>query len=242
MHEIHLDVVDSTNAYAKKHYRSFPKDEITCIAAEEQTAGRGRYQRKWTSPRGMGLYVTFYLSLPLNTLHLTALTQVLALSFALCLIKMGLKPLLKWPNDILLKNKKVSGVLCETEFEKECVHLFLGIGINVNLSEVGQIDQPATSLFLETGKMWDKEKVLQELQQQFEKDLKTFQKGGFFPFHKRFEELLAMKGETVRCFDGKKVWTGICHSITEAGYLNLLMPDQTIHPVLSGDIINPSPK
>ncbi len=238
MHEIHLVTVDSTNTYAKEHCKNFPKGKITCITAEMQTAGKGRYQRKWISPKGSGLYTTFYFTLPINTLHLVSLAQLMALSFAKILIQEGLKPEIKWPNDIRLSGKKVSGILCETRFNPEHVEIFLGIGINVNLDQetANQVDQPATSLLIETGKTWDKDKLLKKLQAQFMKDLDTFRKGGFVPFHKQFDQLLALKGKTVRCFDGKKTWVGICHSLTDDGQLNLLLPDKTIHTILSGDI------
>lgn len=238
MHEIHLNAVDSTNTYAKQHSSEFPKGKITCITAEEQTAGRGRYQRKWISPKGEGLYATFYFTLPLNTLHLISLSQMMAYSLASLLQLEGFQPQIKWPNDVRLNGKKVSGILCETQFNKDFVEIFLGVGINVNLDaeNAAQIDQPATSLFLETGKKWDKEAVLKKLQAQFIKDLERFKKGGFTPFHKEFESRLALKGETVRCFDGKKTWVGICHSLTDDGQLNLLLPDKTFHKVLSGDI------
>ncbi|MBX7066348.1 MAG: biotin--[acetyl-CoA-carboxylase] ligase [Parachlamydiales bacterium] len=238
MHEVHLDVVDSTNVYAKKHCKSFPPGKITCVTADEQTAGVGRYQRKWVSPKDVGLYATFYFTLSLNTLHLASLAQLMALSLASVLQKEGLKPEIKWPNDVRLHGKKISGILCETQFHPDHVDIFLGIGINVNLdaASAAKIDQPATSLFIETKKKWDKKEVLKKLQAQFIHDLERFKREGFGPFHKQFDQLLALKGETVRCFDGKKTWVGICHSLTEDGQLNLQLPDHTFHTLLSGDI------
>jgi BirA family biotin operon repressor/biotin-[acetyl-CoA-carboxylase] ligase len=238
MHEIQLEQIDSTNTYAKHHCASFPKDQITCVTAEEQTAGRGRYDRKWISPKGVNIYATFYFRLPVNTLDLVSLSQVMAYSLASLLVKEGLKPKIKWPNDIQLNGKKVSGILAETQFNRDFVEIFLGVGINVNLDaeSAGKIDQPATSLLIETGKKWDKMGFLHKLQKQFTGDLEKFKKEGFAPFYKEFDRWLALKGETVRCFDGKKVWVGICHSLTKDGQLNLLLPDQTMHKVLSGDI------
>jgi len=236
--EIHLDTIDSTNTYAKKQGPSFAPEKITVITAEEQTAGRGRFQRNWISPRGVNLYATFYFHLPLNTLHLISLGQVMAYTFASLLLKEGLHPKIKWPNDILLNGKKLSGVLCETTFHQHYVEIYLGIGINVNmdLESAGPIDQPATSLKIETGRTWDKQALLKKLEKGFAADLQKFEKEGFTPFHSPFENLLAYKGQTVRCFDGKKIWTGICHSLTNEGQLNLYLPDKTIHTVLSGDV------
>lgn len=238
MHEIHLDVADSTNTYAKKHSGSFPEGEITCITAEEQTAGRGRYQRKWISPKGVNIYATFCFTLPLHTPDLISLSQLMACSLAKLLIQEGFHPKIKWPNDIQLNGKKISGILTETQFQPKFVEVFIGIGINVNLDieSARQIDQPATSFMIESGKKWDKKALLKKLQIRFVEDLETFKKNGFAPFWKTFDDLLTLKGETIRVFDGKKEWIGVCHSLTRNGQLNLLLPDQTIHTVLSGDI------
>lgn len=239
MHEIttiHLDTIDSTNTYAKRHVHTFAPDKITCISAEEQTAGRGRFQRSWHSPKHLNLYVTFYFRLPLNTLHLVSLAQVMTYSFAHILLQQKLHPKIKWPNDVQLNNKKIAGVLCETSFQEKYAEIFLGIGINVNMDSFGKIDKPATSLKVETGRTWDKEALLKQLQKQFAADLERFKKEGFTPFHSQFENLLAYKGQTIHCFDGKKEWVGICHSLTNDGQLNLYLPDKSIHTVLAGDI------
>jgi BirA family biotin operon repressor/biotin-[acetyl-CoA-carboxylase] ligase len=238
LNKIHLDVIDSTNLYARQNCSKFPPDQITCITAEEQTAGRGRYQRKWVSPRSVNIYATFYFKLPSNILHLSSISQVMALSLATILMEEGLHPQIKWPNDIQLNDKKLSGILCETCFHKEHVDICLGIGINVNLDKESaeKIDQPATSLFIETQKVWDKELLLEKLQKRFLSNLEIFKTSGFNSFHPLFENLLAYKGQTVCCFDGKKEWVGVCHSITEDGQLNLYMPDHTIHTVSSGDL------
>lgn len=238
MHEIHLDTVDSTNVYGKLHFQSFLKDQITCITAEEQTAGRGRHQRPWISPRGVNLYVTFCFCLPPQTPQITTLAQVMAYSLASLLTQEGFHPEVKWPNDIQLRGKKVSGILCEASLRSDRAEIILGIGINVNLDaeELAQIDQPATSLKVESGKSWDRQILLKKLQKQFVKDLETFQNKGFAPFHEALERWLAKKGETIRCFDGEKEWVGICHSLATTGQLNLLLPDQTFHLLSSGDL------
>jgi BirA family biotin operon repressor/biotin-[acetyl-CoA-carboxylase] ligase len=186
----------------------------------------------------VNIYATFYFHLPLPALHLASLSQVMSYSFALLLLKEGLDPKIKWPNDVQLHGKKVSGVLTETIFHRDHVEVFLGIGINVNMdtAALAEIDQPATSLKNETGKSWDRKGLLKALQTQFSGDLQKFKKEGFKPFHDALEKRLALKGQTVRCFDGKKEWVGICHSLASDGRLNLLLPDQKMQTLLSGDI------
>lgn len=238
MNEIHLTQIDSTQNYAKAHAEKFPKEEITCFSADEQTAGRGRSNKKWVSPKGVNIYATFYFTLPTHARHVVSLAQLLAYSFTRLLVQKGLNPQIKWPNDVLLQGKKVSGILCETQFHREIVEIFLGIGINVNMDEetASQIDQTATSLFLETGEPWDRRALLKALQIQFQKDLQLFKTAGFRPFQTEFNERLAFKGEKIRCFDGAKEWAGICQSVNEEGQLNLLLPNQTLQTLRSGDI------
>ena len=238
MNEIHLKTIDSTNTYAKKHAPTFPKGQITCVIAEEQTAGRGRFHRTWDSPKGGNLYATFYFLLPASSKSLMSLSQIMACSMAKVLLTEHFSPKIKWPNDIQLSGKKCSGILCETRFQGEEVEIFLGIGLNVNMGQdlLGNIDQPATSLFVESGKEWNQLEILQKLQTQFASDLALFTKKGFAPFHNFFDKLLLFKGEKIRCFDGKKEWTGLFHSITSDGQLNLPLPDGSMHTMLSGDI------
>jgi BirA family biotin operon repressor/biotin-[acetyl-CoA-carboxylase] ligase len=237
--ERHFEILDSTNKYAKEHIREFAHDKITCITSETQTAGYGRFGRPWHSPLGGNIYTTFVFRLHLPALHLISLGQIMTLSFANVLLQKGLHPKVKWPNDVQLSGKKLAGVLSETVFSKETVDVFCGIGINVNTSreELALIDAPATSLQVETGKAWDKIALLKSLQHQFTADLAKFKKEGFTPFHSQFENLLAYRGEKIRCFDGKKEWSGICHSLTDDGQLNLYLPSGKMHTVLSGDII-----
>src|SRR5262249_9668128 len=156
-----------------------------------------------------------------------------SLSFASILIEEGLHPKIKWPNDVQLSKKKVSGVLCETVFEKDSVQIFLGIGINVNMEKeaLDKIDQPATSLKNETGRAWIIKDLLKKLETRFLADLELFKKDGFAPFKTKVEELLAYKGQRIRCFDGQKEWVGVCHSLSPEGLLFLSMPDGTLHTV-----------
>lgn len=174
--EIHLQSVDSTNTYAKTHGIHFAKDKITCITAEEQTGGKGQFQRKWISPPNVNLYATFYFHLPLNTPHLTEQSLILAKSIKKVLEQLGMHATMKWPNDVLIGGKKIAGVLCETEFHKTHIEVILGFGLNVNMEieDLAKIDQPATSLKNETGKIWDKRKILREIQKQWVLDIQFF--------------------------------------------------------------------
>jgi BirA family biotin operon repressor/biotin-[acetyl-CoA-carboxylase] ligase len=237
MNEIHLESVGSTSTYAKEHASIFPKNQITCIVADKQTGGRGRFQKTWVSPPG-NIYATFYFRLPSTQLHLPSLGLVLASSMATMLIAEGLFPQIKWPNDLQLGGKKFCGILCETSMDGTQLDVFLGIGVNINMepTDLHSIGGPATSLKVETGRTWDQKQILRHLQMQFEKDLELFRHKGFAPFHQLCEDNLAYKGEQVRCFNGSTEWIGICQSLSADGRLNLKLSDGQIHTLASGEI------
>lgn len=231
--------LSSTQDWAKEHLDEFDLRKIICITADEQTKGRGRFQRQWVSPPNKNLYVTFVFRLPAAALHLTSLAQILSLSLAKLLIARHLSPEIKWPNDVRLSHKKLAGILCETSYQKEHVDLFLGIGINVNMGkdDLERIDQPATSLFVETGREWDRKDLLLALKKEFLQDLTLFKEKGFTPFHSALENLLAFKHKEVEIFDGKRTWKGILHSLTFDGQLNLYLADGSMRTIASGDLL-----
>jgi len=236
--DIHFETIDSTQTWAKEHLDACDPLAITCITADEQTKGRGRFQRKWISPKGQNMYATFVFRLPLDTPHLISIAQIATLTLAKLLLKKKITPQIKWPNDLLLSGKKAAGVLCETSYQKNHVAIFLGIGINVNLDQksLEEIDQPATSLKVATGHAWDLELLLNEYKQGLGEDLSLFQKEGFAPFYPLFDKLLAYKGKEIKAYDGKKEWIGVLHSISPEGQLNLLLPNGERKTILSGDI------
>ncbi len=142
--------LDSTNAFLKLHCSALP--DYSVIWADEQTDGRGRFTRIWNSQPGLDL--TFSILLPLTSLEQKLrqnITQITALSVAQMLEGYGLKPSVKWPNDVLIQGKKISGILCEIIETDKRVCGVLGIGINVNSTEkfLAGIDLPATSLSCE---------------------------------------------------------------------------------------------
>ncbi|MEE9605625.1 MAG: biotin--[acetyl-CoA-carboxylase] ligase [Candidatus Scalindua sp.] len=139
--------LESTNAFLKQHCSTLP--DYSVIWAEEQIHGRGRFTRVWNSEPGQDL--TFSLLLPLTSLEQRLrqnITQTAALSVARLLEGYGLKPSIKWPNDVLVDGGKISGILCEVVESDENAYGILGIGLNINSTEesLAGLDYPATSL------------------------------------------------------------------------------------------------
>lgn len=238
--QIHLTKVPSTNTWAKENYKNFDLSQITRITADEQTKGRGRFNRVWVSPKGVNIYLTFFFAVEKSRLALNNLPQILSISIANLLDKEGLKPQIKWPNDVLINRKKLAGILCETIDLGNSYGVILGTGINVNMSQdmLRDIDQAATSLLVETGKLHSKEFLTQSLETLFLKDLFLYQKEGFNPFYKTYDDLIAFKGEVITFHQNGESFSGTLHSLNPDGRLNLLLSSGEIKALSSGEIEN----
>ncbi|NDD57728.1 MAG: biotin--[acetyl-CoA-carboxylase] ligase [Chlamydiae bacterium] len=235
---IRFSSLESTNTWTKQNAAMLDPECITCISAQEQTAGRGRFYRKWLSPRGQNIYATLFFRIPKSSVAQGNLGQLLSITLCSILKKHEFFAMIKWPNDLLIQNKKIAGILCETQTFDEEVGVILGFGLNVNMDKdlLEVIDQPATSLAQESGHPWDIEKILQEVIEQFRSDLAILEDKGFIYFHKQYEALLMSKDQLVSWTDGTKSITGIFHSISEDGRLNLIAPSGEIISLSSGEL------
>ncbi len=236
---IQLATVDSTNTWAKRNAPTFNPFHLTCITSEEQTAGRARQLKKWISPKGANLYMTVYLVIPENASYQSNLGQIMALSAADLLLEMKVPTEIKWPNDLLVHQKKMGGILTETVSCKNSVGMAIGIGLNVNMPEdiLKTIDQPATSLHLVLHKTLQPASLVKPLLQLFISHFSTLQTQGFAPFQTRFQKLLAYKGRTITVHMPGKVIEGTCDSITSDGRLKLLLPAGNFISLSVGEII-----
>lgn len=239
IYSLRFNQLDSTNAWAKKHAYSLAPDHITCITADEQTAGRGRFARPWFSPKG-NIYASLFFSIPKGVSYLPNLAQVLSFSCVKVLEKKGFSPQIKWPNDLLLMGKKVAGVLTETIDLKERQGIVVGVGINVNITDtlLQTIDQPATSLAEVSREQWNLSDILHPIIEDFNEALFRLEREGFAPFQKGYEQRLALQGEWIQYQKEDQLHEGICHSISEEGHLNVLLPSGEMEKLHSGEIKN----
>ena len=163
MHNIiHFKEIDSTNKYCHQHLEELNNFDV--VSCDIQPQGHGQFERAWFSSQKQGgnCYISIVLK-PDNIKFLDELTRYVALRAADTLKEYGLNPRFKHPNDILIDGKKIAGFLCETEFLGDKLKgVIVGCGINLNLDkkEVENIDIPATSIYLETGKHIDKQEFL----------------------------------------------------------------------------------
>ncbi len=176
--------IDSTSVWARKNLKDL--EDFKVISADVQTMGHGQFERKWysTSENGGNIYISIVLK-PENIEHLNELTRYTSYIGAKTIEEYtrecNIKPKFKFPNDILIDGKKIAGILAESVFiGSEFKGVIVGIGINLNLNEedVAQIDIPATSIFLETGKNVDKDSFLEKLISNFKKEYDDFLENG----------------------------------------------------------------
>jgi BirA family biotin operon repressor/biotin-[acetyl-CoA-carboxylase] ligase len=170
---VHLPTVDSTNTYAKTHFGSFDKDAITAITADEQTAGRGRSGRIWSST-GEDVKTTLAFALPMDKLATAyQLSPLMSVVARRTLLRVGVDTHIKWPNDLIMnEHHKIGGILCEAESGAGGLWWFaLGIGINVNSTpEDFGIDRPIwplSTISAEIGKKLDVTALTDDLIKEF---------------------------------------------------------------------------
>ncbi len=153
-----LEQTTSTNDEARKWAQAGAPDGAT-VVADHQTAGRGRLGRNWHSPPGVNLYLSRILRGRFDQPTLLPLAAALATREAIqAHLPPDLTAAIKWPNDILVSERKVAGILCELSEDV----VIIGIGINVNMTEFPpDLRRPATSLCLISGAEQDREAVLE---------------------------------------------------------------------------------
>lgn len=192
----HFDALVSTNDTGKEQLPTFPREALTVISAQSQTGGRGQYGRSWISPAGENIYASFCFFIAENQSDPLSLTHLLAINVCRLLMTHGITARIKWPNDVLVKHKKIAGILCETTHLAPYFGVTLGMGLNINMSEesLSRVGQPATSLFAETKHPHSPDALLHTLAESFANDLAVFQKEGFTPFLPSFRRLIYPTG------------------------------------------------
>lgn len=228
---LHLKEVDSTNTYLKIRQGSLPHG--TVVYADRQTAGRGRYDRVWVSQTG-GLYFSVLLKQPYNP-FLPNLTQLMALSICYALEELGLTAALKWPNDVQVNGKKISGILSEAVLEKNIFQaLVLGVGINISQTDLDQVGQPATSLKA-LGKTIQTEDLLLRVLHFFWQGYPALCEKGFATIHAAYNQRFAALGKQVSVRDGDKTISGLVQGVSPRGTL-LLQTAQGLTEIYIGDL------
>jgi len=223
----YFDSIGSTNDEALAWAADDAKD-LSIVIADEQTQGRGRLNRKWFTPKGSGLAFSLILRTTLRP-HLSRTVGLAALSIADALLKHGLSAQIKWPNDILLNERKLAGILVESVWSGEDMDTaVIGMGINVMKEAVPPfhlLQFPAISLGEVLGKPPDRERFLHDILAAFITRLPQI---GSDELIKEWEEKLAFRGQRVQIINELEQKTKQSTMNTVTGKLLGLEPDGSL--------------
>ena len=220
---VHIsDSIDSTNAEALRLV------DAGCAApflvlAEQQTAGRGRRGRKWVSPFAQNVYYSLLLRIEGGLRQLEGLSLVVGLAVMQALRESGVQgAALKWPNDVLVGQKKIAGILLELVGDPaDICHVVLGIGINVNMQKAAAVDQQWTSVQLETGFPVDRNLLVAQLGLQLQNYLERHRASGFAALQEEWEQNHLWQGRAVSLIAGVNRIDGVVLGVDRQGALRL---------------------
>jgi len=209
--------------------------EGTVVIAGTQTAGKGRIGRTWLSPVG-SLAMSVILKPSVDNLPQLVMIASLAVVRAIKKVT-GLKTQIKWPNDVLVKNKKVCGILIENEVKGGKVNsAIIGIGINVNFDPLDfpEITGIATSLSHEIGTEISKVELTSTLLSELERLYLEAQAGA--PVYREWQENMETLGRWIKVKNGETVEQGKAETVTENGNLVLRRADGSLTEIVAGDV------
>jgi BirA family biotin operon repressor/biotin-[acetyl-CoA-carboxylase] ligase len=236
---ITLRCVDSTQDYGRK-VANAGAPEGTVVVALEQKAGKGRMRRTWSSPRG-GLWFTLLLrpSVPMRELY--KLTLLFGVSVARTLESYGLKPYLKWPNDVLVDGKKICGILLEISGEPDRVdYVLVGIGLNVNFSSrdlPDDIHSSSTSIYDALNRRVDRADLLCRILEDSEHLYLSAIKEGFQNVINAWRLMSCTIGRTVTVQSFGTSISGRAVDIDDDGSL-IVKTKEGLKKVYSGDVFH----
>lgn len=230
----------STNDIVEKLARDGVKEGVV-VFAESQTKGRGRLGRKWISPAGKGLWFSILLRPDLRPQEATQLTIVAAMSLWRAIhVTTGIAAEVKWPNDILVRGKKVAGILTEMSAEVDRVkHVILGIGVDVNLAATEfppDVRKIATSLRAELGTAILRAELATAILRELDKDYARVCAGHFAELADEWEDRCTTIGQQVVITIGERKIRGCAEALDDDGALLVRTEHGHLERIIGGDV------
>lgn len=244
----HLENTASTNDVALQWAQEgAPHGAV--VRADSQSDGRGRQGRNWVSPRGCGLYFSLITRDEIALQAVPQLTMIAALGVARALEKIApasTRAAVKWPNDIVLNEKKIGGVLCESRSresgaqsgEARAEFVVIGIGLNVNFARADlppQTKIPASSLQIESGKPFDLDEVLAMVLRGIEEAHREYSQGNWNALRREWMQRDFLQGRRVKVEGARETFCGVAVGVDESGLLRVSSEGKT-RVVLAGDV------
>ena len=228
---------DSTNLWIKRLAKE-GAPEGTLALAEFQSAGRGRLGRSWEVPEGTSVMMSILLRPKFEPQYAPMLTLVMGMAVAKAVKKFGFDVSIKWPNDVVVSHKKICVFLTEMGVRDGKIdYAVIGVGINVNIREFPEeMADKATSLYLESGREFDRSQipglVMEAFEEYYEKFAATCDLSGL---KEEYESILANYNQPVRVL-AKEPYEGVARGITDGGELLVEKTDGTIVAVSAGEV------
>ena len=228
---------DSTNLWIKRLAKE-GASEGTLALAEFQSAGRGRLGRSWEVPEGTSVMMSILLRPKFEPQYAPTLTLVMGMAVAKAVKSLGFDVSIKWPNDVVVSHKKICGILTEMGVRDGKIdYAVIGVGINVNIKEFPEeMADKATSLYLESGREFDRSQipglVMEAFEKYYEKFAATCDLSGL---KEEYESILANYNQPVRVL-AKEPYEGVARGITDGGELLVEKTDGTIVAVSAGEV------
>lgn len=215
--------------------------EGTVVIADEQIGGKGRMDRRWHSPKHIGIWMSVILRPQIPLSMAPQLTLLTAVAVAQAIVEnTGLEPQIKWPNDLLVNGKKVTGILTELQAEADRINsVIIGIGINVNQAVTDfpeGLRAVATSLSIEKGELINRASLIQTIFLKLEKLYLLYLETGFHPIKLLWESYAISIGKTITARTLTGNITGKALGINDDGVLKIEDKNGVVHSIYSADI------
>ncbi len=231
MHIIKLNAIDSTNTYLRQ-LSSFDKlEDYTVVMADSQSNGRGQIGTKWCSEAGKNLTVSVFVDVSfLSLAHSFYISMAASLAIYEALKQFQIKQVkVKWPNDILADQKKVSGVLIENVIKNNKLKgSIIGFGLNVNQRHFTNLPQ-ATSMRLQSGGVYNRDEVLDQVLRFLKQYIDMLRHGHLETLKALYESKLFRKNKPSTFEDAKgHLFSGYIKGVSTSGHLLVLIVDGVV--------------
>ena len=231
--------IDSTNLEARRRAEA-GAPHGACLAADFQTAGRGRLDRHWESPAGLSLLFSLILRPDLALDKVFSLTSLVALALCRAIEEKGdIEPKIKWPNDVYIQERKAAGVLTEfTSRAEQLEFAVVGVGLNVNQTptQLKRLPAPASSLRQASGRAWDRGALLAGILKHATALYEAFSSGKSDFLAAEYQSRSLLQGRRVSVREGEAIRTGHARGLTADGSLVLEEKSGRLVNIRVGDV------
>lgn len=236
---IHFDELDSTNSEIKKIAGNYSEEGLV-VLTEKQMNGRGRLGKTWFSQNDKGIWMSIMVRPKLSIYEVSKITQVVAASIHEAFSEFGIDSEIKWPNDIIINDKKICGILVEMNSEENHInYVVIGIGININQKKEDfpkDIKNIASSLKIQNGKTYNRAKIVADILNNFENLYNKFTSGDFKTTRDICRNNSYVVGKEIHVIINGKRKLAIAKDITDEGELLVEYKNKDIEKLIYGEV------